>query len=273
MTNFTSGRRSIYRYDLTEEWDHDFKLVGFCAPSKDFHCISGTGHPVAERCGGPGQWEELKEIYTVDDEELDADDKEFRDWFENEAPNGDRGGLRGQRSHRWNMSQVNRELKALTPGIQEREKRWKEEYLQRMQRIAAAEEREDRLAEQELAKEVLKARKLAQKHWEEEVRERTRLMVEADEREEGITELVDEFLDNPEITKEMLTELVERVLGNQELTEDELDEDRAVEDEPDEDRAVEDWAVSGWLKKRSRSVFEDAAVSGAGSKRQRTTGM
>lgn len=113
-----TGKEVVYTYDFGDNWEHDFILEGRADATKDFVCLSGTGHPVAEDCRGIRGWEELKEAYRTS--RPSKEQREKRAWFEGGASNGDPKGLAGDRVHVWDMEQVNRDLKGLvqtsTPG-------------------------------------------------------------------------------------------------------------------------------------------------------------
>ncbi len=91
-------------------------VEGRAACTDDFSCLSGTGHPVAEDVGGVHGWEKLMAAYRT--QRPDKEQREKREWFENDASNSDSRGLAGGRVNEWDMGKVNRELADLLPKLE-----------------------------------------------------------------------------------------------------------------------------------------------------------
>ena len=67
-------------------------------------CLTGHGHPVAEDCGGPDGWEDLKELF---EKPRMKDEDGTREWYKKQCFNGDSKGLN---AHEFDMLKVNDDL-------------------------------------------------------------------------------------------------------------------------------------------------------------------
>lgn len=101
----TIGNDIEYMYDFGDNWSHIITLEGRQAPTLNLTCTDGTGHGVAEDVKQSG-WAELKEAYRTSSPTQEQ--RELRNWFENEASNCDPDGLGGGREFRWAEGEVNR---------------------------------------------------------------------------------------------------------------------------------------------------------------------
>ncbi|KAF2140855.1 uncharacterized protein K452DRAFT_298936 [Aplosporella prunicola CBS 121167] len=99
-----------YEYDMGDSWRHSIVLLGVADPTLRrimgippevrVVCLGGEGHPVAEDSGGPGGWDELKDLFR----KPRAKD-ERKDWYKNGGClNGDPKGLD---PYRWDVLDVN----------------------------------------------------------------------------------------------------------------------------------------------------------------------
>lgn len=112
-----------YEYDMGDGWMHVITLLGRAQKGlhgdvgcKDMRvlCLGGEGHPCAEDIGGSGGWEALKRIYRK--KRCNRDDKDLKDWFENDCLNGDPDGLD---PYQWDILDVNAELTEMfKPGVE-----------------------------------------------------------------------------------------------------------------------------------------------------------
>lgn len=101
-----------YEYDFGDCWVHDIELIGRATKDTEgkIVCVAGEGHGIAEACGGPCGWEQLKEAYVVPEDVISDQDKELRRWYEEVAGNGESAGLD---LWKWNREEVNKKLAML----------------------------------------------------------------------------------------------------------------------------------------------------------------
>ena len=98
-----------YEYDFGDCWEHAITVVGRADAATDyFRCLDGEGHGVAEDVGGTKGWEALKAAYRAD--RPSREQREKMVWFERQASNEDRRGLRDGWEHGWPKSRVNARL-------------------------------------------------------------------------------------------------------------------------------------------------------------------
>ncbi|KAH8743584.1 hypothetical protein F5883DRAFT_440820 [Diaporthe sp. PMI_573] len=102
------GREIVYTYDFGDNWEHYLTVTGRAEPTRDFVCLDGLGHYVAEGSGSTPGWEQVKAAYRATHPSLEQ--KERRFWFENQASNCDPMGLAGDRVNVWDRDQINRDL-------------------------------------------------------------------------------------------------------------------------------------------------------------------
>jgi hypothetical protein len=106
-----TGKEIVYTYDFGDNWEHHITVEGRAEATDHFVCLLGTGHPVAEDVGGVKGWDALKAAYRA--ARPNKEQREKREWFENEASNGDPVGLAGDRVNVWNLEQVNSKLRVM----------------------------------------------------------------------------------------------------------------------------------------------------------------
>jgi Plasmid pRiA4b ORF-3-like protein len=79
------NKRLMYTYDYGDNWEHIISFVGHAERSfsNGISCIAGEGAPIAEDCGAPFGWQELKEIVKHHQLglELDDDQRQRLEWF------------------------------------------------------------------------------------------------------------------------------------------------------------------------------------------------
>lgn len=97
-----------FTYDFGDGWEHFITCVGRTDLTTKFNCLEGNGHACAEGVGGWRGWRKLLEAY--DAESPTEDQKERIKWYETEAVNKDRKGLRGDRKLEWDRDQINSRL-------------------------------------------------------------------------------------------------------------------------------------------------------------------
>ncbi|KAK7741904.1 hypothetical protein SLS62_010881 [Diatrype stigma] len=119
-------KQILYTYDFGDNWEHHLTITGRAEAKREFTCLDGSGHYVAEDAGGTKGWEELKAAYRA--ARPDEHQRERREWFEKTASNRDPAGLGGNRAAEWDREQVNRDLST---------------FLERFQRMA--DENEERM--------------------------------------------------------------------------------------------------------------------------------
>lgn len=102
-----AGQDMEYMYDFGDGWNHKITLKGREKATDKFKCTEGNGHGVAEDVNRDG-WTELKEAYRTD--RPNSEQKEKRDWYENQASNRNRAGLGGGKELRWDKDGVDRRL-------------------------------------------------------------------------------------------------------------------------------------------------------------------
>ncbi|KAF2458233.1 MM3350-like domain-containing protein [Lineolata rhizophorae] len=107
----------FYEYDAESEWVHEFQLLGYTAAGwktqvnvdekspQIVFCLGGEGHPIAEQCGGPGEWVDLKKALSKD---TPGDPDGERLWYRDACENGGKMTLD---PYEWHMGRVNRCLK------------------------------------------------------------------------------------------------------------------------------------------------------------------
>ncbi|KAI0456668.1 MM3350-like domain-containing protein [Xylaria acuta] len=103
------GQKLIYTYDFGDGWEHHLEIKSREDPTNDFVCLDGSGHPIAEDCGGAHGWQDIKAAYRASDP-ITAKQREKRKWFEREASNRDPRGLAGGRVNAFDKDKVNRDL-------------------------------------------------------------------------------------------------------------------------------------------------------------------
>lgn len=112
--SFEGKPRVVYNYDFGDGWEHDLTLIGRETPGSrallsipegvKVFCMSGEGHSVAEDCGGPPGWEELKDNFKRTTRR-GQDDR--RDWYKKYCANGDPKGLD---PYKWDLLKLNQAL-------------------------------------------------------------------------------------------------------------------------------------------------------------------
>ncbi|KAF5120876.1 hypothetical protein E5D57_013212 [Metarhizium anisopliae] len=102
----------VYTYDFGDKWEHSLTIIGREDATRNFVCLDGSGHYVAEDVGGVRGWESLKEAYRV--ASPTREQKERRAWFEGQASNFDPRGLAGDRVNTWDREMINRALESGT---------------------------------------------------------------------------------------------------------------------------------------------------------------
>ena len=92
MSTRNPSHNLIYEYDSSADgWDHLLTFLCRATPTTHITCIDGSGHHAAEDCGGPEEWEELKEAYRT--QVPDKKQMEKRWWYERFCVNGEEDGL------------------------------------------------------------------------------------------------------------------------------------------------------------------------------------
>ncbi|KAK4165552.1 hypothetical protein QBC43DRAFT_208158 [Cladorrhinum sp. PSN259] len=103
------GKTMIYTYGFGDNWEHVMTIEGRgTKPTRDFVCLSGEGHGVAEDVGSAAGWEALKKAYRA--AKPTEEQKEKMAWYESEASNGDVKGLAGERVNFFDLEKVNKML-------------------------------------------------------------------------------------------------------------------------------------------------------------------
>lgn len=100
-----------YEYDFGDSWIHEFTIVGRAPATKIFKCIEGSGHHVAEDCGGGAGYIALKAAYRTT--RPNREQREKRHWYETHCTNGDPRGLGSGRERVFLDAGVNAKLAAL----------------------------------------------------------------------------------------------------------------------------------------------------------------
>ena len=105
----------VYEYDMGDGWVHEIMLLGRAdqhlgdalsineTSGQRIVVISGEGHGCAEDCGGLGGWEALKDAFA----KTKGGDKELKDWYKRDCPNGDKKGLN---PYQWDILDINDKL-------------------------------------------------------------------------------------------------------------------------------------------------------------------
>ncbi|KAK3682931.1 hypothetical protein B0T22DRAFT_386637, partial [Podospora appendiculata] len=101
-------KKLVYTYDFGDNWEYYMTVIGRAAPTPDFVCLSGSGHPVAEDASSHRGWEEVKAAYRA--AKPTSEQQERREWFESMVANADPLGLAGDRVNFWDPKQVNKDL-------------------------------------------------------------------------------------------------------------------------------------------------------------------
>lgn len=109
---FKLDQEIVYTYDFGDHWEHDLTILGREDATRDFICLDGSGHYVAEDVGGVRGWESLKQAYQTT--RPTKEQKERRKWFEQQASNSDPRGLAGNQVNAWDREATNRALKSDT---------------------------------------------------------------------------------------------------------------------------------------------------------------
>ncbi|CAJ2503882.1 Uu.00g112760.m01.CDS01 [Anthostomella pinea] len=102
------ARQIVYTYGFGDNWDHYMTITGRADATKNFVCLDGSGHGVAEDAGGVDGWADVKAAYRA--ARPSQEQRGRRDWFERRASNRDPRGLAGEGVHAWDRQQINREL-------------------------------------------------------------------------------------------------------------------------------------------------------------------
>ncbi|KAK1831957.1 MM3350-like domain-containing protein [Podospora conica] len=107
--------KKVYTYDFGDNWEHYMTVVGREPATwvDEFHCLAGEGHWVAEDVGGIKGWNKLKEAYAAANPTQEQRDK--IKWYENDCPNSDPKGLRGDRVNFFDLGYIDRLLSGEEP--------------------------------------------------------------------------------------------------------------------------------------------------------------
>lgn len=112
LLTFELDLEIVYTYDFGDKWEHSLTIIGREDATRNFVCLDGSGHYVAEDVGGVRGWQSLKEAYRV--ASPTREQKERRAWFEGQASNFDPRGLAGDRVNSWDREMINRALESGT---------------------------------------------------------------------------------------------------------------------------------------------------------------
>ncbi|KAH6635545.1 hypothetical protein B0J18DRAFT_50732 [Chaetomium sp. MPI-SDFR-AT-0129] len=106
-----AGKEIIYTHDFGDNWEHHITVEGWAEAANYSVYLSGTGHRVAGDVGGVKRWDALKVAYRAS--RPNKDQREKREWFENDASNADPAGLVGDQVNVWDMEQVTHKLRVM----------------------------------------------------------------------------------------------------------------------------------------------------------------
>ncbi|KAI0152996.1 MM3350-like domain-containing protein [Xylariaceae sp. FL1272] len=107
-----SGNQIVYTYDFGDNWEHFLTITGRADATRNFTCLEGTGHGIAEDVGNIKGWNDLKAAYRATNPTKDQ--REKRKWYESMASNGDRQGLAGARVDLFEKDKLNNLLKKIS---------------------------------------------------------------------------------------------------------------------------------------------------------------
>lgn len=91
------GKSLEYHYDFGDGWEHTIEKIDTEPGDGIIRCVSGSGHGVAEDCGGTEGWKKLKSIFRrflqANDPEktirsLPSDEREIFEWYKQGCSNG-----------------------------------------------------------------------------------------------------------------------------------------------------------------------------------------